>query len=126
MAHPSAAALQQMPRKAEWLFVGQAKGQEAKRTAVAERHQEQIRMMASASGTAMPSVPTTIISNAIKAESTGASARTSGPNMSRTSSPQRAFARSPKVERSKCSRQDRIVAFAAAVSHLSGHEQSEN
>ena len=44
-------------------------------------------MMASASGRAMLTVLATIITNDIKAESTGASAPTPRPDISRTSSP---------------------------------------
>jgi hypothetical protein len=73
----------------------------------------------------MPSVPATIMINATKTESTGASARTSGPNITRTSSPQRAFARRPKVERSKMQPSGQNCRVAAAVSHLSRHEQSK-
>jgi hypothetical protein len=67
-----------------------AKGHEAELAAT------EFRMMTAAIGKAMLSVPATIITNDTKAESTGASARTSGPNISRTSSPRRAFASRPK------------------------------
>jgi hypothetical protein len=83
-------------------------------------YQEQIRVMANASGKAMPAM---IITNATKAGSTGASARTSGPKHIAHLEPPPAFARRPKVERSKMQPSGQIVALPPQVGHLS--EQSK-
>jgi len=64
----------------------------------AERHQEQITMMSSATGKPTPNVSTMIMTNAKQAESTGALARTSSPDISSPLEPPRASARRPKVK----------------------------
>jgi hypothetical protein len=64
----------------------------------AERHQEQIRMMSSATGKPTPNASTMIMTNAKHAERTGALARTSSPDISSPLEPPRASARRPKVK----------------------------
>jgi hypothetical protein len=67
----------------------------------------------------MLTAPTMVMTNAIRAESSGASARTSRPHISSPLEPPRAFARRPRLHDQERGRPDYAL---AAERPLSGHE----